>query len=85
MNVEHQRLCEDLRIALLQLFADAGYEHKGLLRSIEALERETGYKEELEQLTMENERLKEQVRRLRNTVNSKESSMSSKLREALRE
>lgn len=84
MKEEHQRQCDELRTALLQLFHDAGYENKGLIRCLEAFEQEPLYKEKLEQLELENERLKEQIKRLRKTVNSKDS-MSSKLREALRE
>lgn len=85
MKEEHQAQCEELRTALLRLFQDAGYEHKGLIQGIESLGKEPYYIEKLEQLELENQRLKEQIRRLRKAAGSKDGGMSSKLREALRE
>jgi hypothetical protein len=75
-----------LRDELSRLFQNAGYEQNELLDFINTAERETNEPGEFAELQAENERLKKEVMRLRNLIQAKmESSMSSKLREALRE
>jgi hypothetical protein len=68
--------CERLRAALFQLFQDAGYENHELLDVLNAYEK----------LGIENERLKQEAKKRGLAQRAKSSgSMSSKLREALRE
>lgn len=85
MSEEQQHQYDELRAAMYRLFKDAGYENIDLLRCIDALEREQEYQQKLQQLTQENLRLKEQVKRWRTASVLKEGSMSSRLRDALRE
>lgn len=88
----------ELRNRLQRLFADAGYECPKLLAAIEAVEAVEGAESQdiqakdrsteqlVQQLMAENERLKQEISRLRNLIFDRASnSMSSKLKDALRE
>jgi hypothetical protein len=86
MKQQRQHDYNRLRNELLRLFQAAGYEQQELLDFINTTERETKASGEPAELQAENERLKREVIRLRNLIHAKtESSMSSKLRDALRE
>jgi DNA-binding transcriptional MerR regulator len=77
---------EYLRDTIKQLFKDAGYEIPELLEALDRQEKSSLDDQRVEALTAENERLKQEINRLRTkiydlTVNN----MSSKLKDALRE
>ncbi|PZE22600.1 hypothetical protein [Paenibacillus xerothermodurans] len=77
---------ESLRSELHRLFQAAGYARPELLNCIDIAERATEEREQLSTLQTENARLKQEITRLRNLYYAKdEHSMSSKLRDALRE
>ncbi|MCS7461133.1 hypothetical protein N0M98_13345 [Paenibacillus doosanensis] len=86
MDAVYRAQADHLREALKRLSADAeGPTERLLMQCIEAYERETALLAQIETLRSENSRLKEQVRKLRGAATNKESSMSSRLRDALRE
>ena len=91
MSEEHQQRCERLRAALGQLFKDAGYETPELHECIDAFEREPLAVNLIEELSAENERLNQEIEKMRqrNQANpdrpTQGSAMSTKLKEALRE
>lgn len=74
---------EAIREALRRLLQEAGREGSGLLQFVdEAERREAADRERTAQLMAENERLKQEVRKLRV---AQAGTMSSRLRDALRE
>lgn len=86
MSHQDQVKYDQIRAALGQLHQDAGYESKVLLQWVETAEEQALQLERLEAIEAENDRLKQEVKRLRDLYYSKTaSSMSTKLKEALRE
>lgn len=87
MNEDHKQQVSGLRSSLQQILPEPGRDaalYQLLLKCIDAFELEPERLEQIERLETDNIRLKEQVRKLRAPY-IKESGMSSKLREALRE
>ncbi|TDF96608.1 hypothetical protein [Paenibacillus piri] len=79
---EYARLHEALR----QLFADAGYTIPELEQALRGVERQEAGDERLAALEAENNRLKQEAKRLRELYYGKTvNSMSTKLKDALRE
>ncbi|PYI51045.1 hypothetical protein [Paenibacillus flagellatus] len=71
-----------LRDSLRRLFRDAGYVDGELLEWVDAAERDEAERETAERLRAENERLRQELRKLRAV---QAAGMSSRLRDALRE
>jgi uncharacterized membrane protein YccC len=77
---------DQLKSVLEQLFADAGYERPELLQLLRQAELQQAELGRLQEQEGENERLKQEVKRLRELYYSKTmSAMSTKLKDALRE
>ncbi|MFD0680323.1 MULTISPECIES: hypothetical protein [unclassified Paenibacillus] len=86
MPETYQANYKQLRAALEQLCKDAGYENPDLVQWIDASEQQALKLDQLNALETENIRLKQEVKKLRDLYYNKTlSSMSTKLKDALRE
>ncbi|WP_240414739.1 type III secretion system effector protein [Paenibacillus periandrae] len=86
MSDLHKNKCNELRDQLHQLIHGSDDFVQGVRSALDALEREPIMLDNMEKLSQENRRLKQEIVRLRDILHSKdEGSMSSKLRDALRE
>jgi hypothetical protein len=86
VDKESGQTFQELRATLLQLFQDAGYRREELLRALEDWQKDRLRLQKFDQLVLENERLRRDIRSVRGTGQAKlEDGMSSKLRDALRE